>query len=71
MYEAWCLNCEIGLEHMRDFKEMKLDSHMLKHYVDIHEGEKMEEMEFCMKIVRETRSAFKRQIAESVPIKKK
>ena len=24
---------ERGLEHLRDFEEMKLDSHILKHYV--------------------------------------
>ena len=53
---------------MRDYREMKLDSHMLKHYVEVHEGEKMEEIEFGMRIVKEARSAFERQIAESVQI---
>ena len=33
---------ERGLEHLRDFGEMKLDSHMLKHYMEEHEGEDME-----------------------------
>ena len=59
---------ERGLEHLRDFQEMKLDSHMLKHYVEIHEGEKMETIEFGMRIVKEARSAFERQIAESFHI---
>ena len=43
---------ERRLEHMRDFQEMKLDSHMLKHYVEIQK-EKMEDIEFGMRIVKE------------------
>ena len=57
---------ERGLEHQRDFSEMKLDSHMLKHYLDMHEDTPMEEVMFGMKILKNARSAFERQISESV-----
>ena len=59
---------ERGLEHQRDFEDMKLDSHILKHYLDNHKDDKMEDLEFGMRIVRNARSAFERQIAESVII---
>ena len=59
---------ERGLEHERDLQEMKPQSHMLKHYFDKHSEEKIEEMEFGGRIVRQCRSAFNRQIGESVEI---
>ena len=59
---------ERGLEHQRDFDEMKLDSHILKHYVDKHENENMKDLKFGMRVVKEARSAFERQISESVHI---
>ena len=59
---------ERSLEHTRDFFEMKADSHLLKHYLDKHASEEMEEMEFGTKIVKECTSAFNRQIQESVEI---
>ena len=62
---------ERGLEHLRDYEELKLDSHMLKHFVELHEGEDMDKMEFGMRIIKEARSAFERQIAESVYIQNK
>ena len=59
---------ERGLEHLRDLEEMKKDSHMLKHYFDKHSEEKLEEMEFGGRILDKPRSAFNRQISESVTI---
>ena len=59
---------ERGLEHERDLTEMKPQSHMLKHYFEQHSEEKLEEMEFGGRIVRQCRSAFNRQIGESVEI---
>ena len=59
---------ERGLEHDRDWKELKKDSHMVKHFFDVHEEEEAEEMEFGMRIVNACRSAFNRQISESVEI---
>ena len=59
---------ERGLEHLRDLEELKADSHMLKHYFEKHIEEKLEEMEFGARIVDKPRSAFNRQISESVTI---
>merc|ERR1712240_850588 len=56
---------ERGLEHQRDLEEMKLDSHMLKHYFDKH-GE--EEIKFGARVLRQASTAFNRQISESVLI---
>ena len=53
---------------MRDFDGMKLDSYILKHYVEEHREEEMEKMEFRMRILKEARTAFERQIAESVQV---
>ena len=59
---------ERGLEHIRDKNELKKDSHMIKHYFDKHEGEDLENIEFGIRILRTTKTAFNRQILESVMI---
>ena len=59
---------ERALEHLRDLDELKLDSHMMKHYFDKHSTEDIEKMKFGGRIVRQARSAFNRQIGESVEI---
>ena len=59
---------ERALEHQRDLLEMKTDSHMLKHYFEKHLEEEIEEMEFGGRLVKQCRSAFNRQIGESVEI---
>ena len=59
---------ERGLEHLRDKEEIKPDSHMIKHYFDIHADEELEDMKFGARIVKQTRTAFNRQIGESVAI---
>ena len=59
---------ERGLEHLGDFESMKLDSHIMKHFLDMHEGERMEDIKFGMRICKAANSAFDRQIAESVLI---
>ena len=59
---------ERGLEHQRDLEEMKKESHMLKHNFDKHAGEDLENMKFGARIVKAARSAFNRQICESVQI---
>ena len=61
---------ERSLEHQRDFKEMKLDSHILKHFLEHHKEEEMEDIEFGTRIIQEYRTAFDRQIGESVEINK-
>ena len=59
---------ERGLEHLRDYTELKKESHMLKHYLDKHEKEDMENVKFGMRIIKKARSAFERQVSESVQI---
>ena len=56
---------ERSLEHLRDSMEMKLDSHLLKHFLENHREQEMEKMEFG---TREYKTAFDRQIGESVKI---
>ena len=41
---------------------------MLKHYFEHHSGEKLEEMRFGAMIVKPARTAFNRQVCESVQI---
>ena len=59
---------ERGLEHQKDLEDLKKDSHMLKHYFNNHEGENIAEMEFGMRILKAHKTAFNRQISESVEI---
>ena len=41
---------------------------MLRHYFDQHRGEDLEKMKFGGKIIKQAKSAFNRQISESVQI---
>ena len=47
---------------------MKSDSHMLKHFFHKHQEEELEDMKFGARIIRQSKSAFNRQISESVII---
>ena len=64
---------ERGMEHVRDIDGLKTSSHMLRHLLHAHEEEEAHwhEIRFGMKILKSTRSAFNRQIAESVLIQQK
>ena len=59
---------ERGLEHLRDFQELKPNSHMVKHFCEVHLEEDLQEMKFGCRIVKQSRTAFNRQINESVEI---
>ena len=59
---------ERGLEHQRDRDELKADSHMIKHYFDKHAEEDLGDMRFGARILKQARTAFNRQIGESVAI---
>ena len=63
---------ERGLEHQNDVHGCKTSSHMLRHLLAEHEDEEdnWEHIEFGMKILKSTRTAFERQILESVLIQK-
>ena len=45
-----------------------MDSHMLKHYFEKHHEEELEDMIFGGKIIENARTAFTRQVNESVEI---
>ena len=47
---------------------MSIKSHLLKHAVDLHHSEDMTKLQFGLKVLKYTRSAFERQIYESVSI---
>ena len=59
---------ERGWQHLSDAAQLKPSSHILKHYLESHEGEKMENLRFGMRIKNTAKSAFERQISESVLI---
>ena len=59
---------ERGLEHLRDKEEIKADSHMIKHFFDKHSDEQLEDMRFGVRILKQAKTAFTRQIGESVAI---
>ena len=53
-------------EHKNDVEGLKPSSHMLRHLIDRHENENWKEIEFGARVMRYTRSAFERQLLESV-----
>ena len=55
-----------------DIGACKISSHMLRHLLDQHEKEEenWDKVRFGMRIIKSTRSAFERQILESVTIQK-
>ena len=63
---------ERGLEHQNDIAACKTSSHMLRHLLDQHEDEEEEwdNIKFGMRVLKTTRTAFERQILESVLIQK-
>ena len=61
---------ERGFEHQNDRRTLSTKSHMLKHAIDQHEGTDPEKVEFRMRIVKFHRKAFKRQVSESVEIRR-
>ena len=63
---------ERGLEHQNDIPACKTSSHMLRHLLAVHEEEEetWDQVRFGMRLIRSTRTAFKRKILESVTIQK-
>ena len=60
---------ERGRQHLMDVAQLKPGSHILKHYLDCHEDEAdLDNITFGMKIRSTCRSAFERQVLESVII---
>ena len=59
---------ERGWEHLNDMACLRTTSHMLKHAMLEHTEQKLEAVQFGMKIIRTCQSSFERQIFESVLI---
>ena len=53
-------------EHFKDYTNLNLRSHILKHYLDCHRDIKLEELEFRVRVIGRFRSSFERQIGESI-----
>ena len=62
----------MGVEHQADIKGCKTSSYMLRHLLAQHEKEEenWDQIEFGMKMLKSTRTAFERQVLESVTIQK-
>ena len=58
-------------EHQHALDQLNPDSHMLKHIVEVHGDEEIKDIVFHAKVIKFTRSAFERQILESVIIQDK
>ena len=63
---------ERGLEHQDDITYCKTSSHMLRHLLEAHEEEEedWDKVKFSMKVIKYSRTAFDRQIQESVEIQR-
>ena len=59
---------ERATEHQNAMRQLDPSSHMLRHALDKHEGEKIKEIRFGMIVLQFTRTSFERQILESVTI---
>ena len=57
-----------GKNHLDDARLLSTGSHMLKHYLDKHQEDRPEDMIFRMKVLSFKRSAYERQVHESVLI---
>ena len=59
-----------GKNHMDDMRLLSPGSHMLKHFLDKHQEEELSKMKFHMRILAYKRTAYERQVHESVKIHK-
>ena len=58
---------ERALDHQRDSRDQKEDSHMHKHALEAHEGRDDVEWEF--KVIRTFQKSLIRQLSEAVRVK--
>ena len=59
---------ERSWEHVDDYENLSIKSHMLKHAVEMHGQEDLKALKFGMKAIKFTKSSFERQVLESVEI---
>ena len=55
-------------KYLADLKSLNPTSHLLKHILDKHEEEGIDEIKFGIRVVKFTRTPFERQILEAVKI---
>ena len=53
-------------EHFRDYNNLNIRSHLLKHYMDVHQDIELKDMEVRVRIIGRYKSSFERQIGESI-----
>ena len=74
IYETWCISCEEKekiKEKLKDKKEAKAEmSHLPKHYIEMHQEEKIEEVEFGIRVVQYCLILFEKQILRVYSSKK-
>jgi hypothetical protein len=59
---------ERSWEHVADYRNLSTKSHMLKHAVEMHPEEELNDIKFGIKITKTAKTSFERQIFESVEI---
>ena len=62
---------ERGFEHLEKLTSLNSKSQMLRHVVDKHEKENVENVQWGMTVLKYMKSAFERQIEEAVTIERK
>ena len=53
-------------EHYKDFDNLSIKSHILKHYIERHRNLERSEMKFRVRVLKSYHFAFERQIGENV-----
>merc|ERR1711915_880533 len=61
---------ERGKEHFNAFRDIDEQSHILKHFLLVHEGMEMKDLKFGIRITGNYRTAIERQISEAVKIER-
>ena len=59
---------ERSWEHVTDYENLSTKSYMLKHAVEVHSEEELNNIKFGIKIIKTAKTSFERQIYESVEI---
>ena len=64
----WRTAYERGIEHQEDLKYLRVNSHILKHMLEVHPEVKLKDVRFGMRVKSQFRSALERQVSEAVEI---
>ena len=59
--ESWRTAYERGIEHQDDLKNLRVNSHMLKHILEEHPTLRVDEVKFGMRVKLQFKSALERQ----------